>query len=51
MCFGANGEGTLEVSLQGDNALKPSSLLRRYSARLLFCVDSCSFSFGYVNLA
>ena len=48
MCFDANGEGTLEVSLQGDNALKPSSLLCRYATQLLSCVDSHSFSFSYV---
>jgi hypothetical protein len=30
--FGAAGEGTLKVSLQGDNARLPSFLIRRYAA-------------------
>jgi hypothetical protein len=45
VCFGANGEGTLEVSLQEGNVLKPSTLLRCCAARLLPYVDSYSFSF------
>jgi hypothetical protein len=42
VCFGATGEGTLKVSLQGGNAMLPSFLIRRYVARLLFCVTSYS---------
>jgi hypothetical protein len=45
VCFGAIGEGILKVSLQGGNVQLPNFLLRRYVARLLFCVTSHSFSF------
>ena len=41
-CFSATRGGTLEVSLQEDNARLPSFLIRCYAARLLFCIVSCS---------
>jgi hypothetical protein len=47
VCFGASGEGTLEVSFQGGNAQIPSSLLHHYATRLLSYVDSLSFCFSY----
>jgi hypothetical protein len=47
VCFGANSEGTLEVSLQGGNTRLPSSLITSLCTRLLSCVDSRSFSFSY----
>ena len=35
-------EGTFVVLLQGGNAWFLSLLIRRYAARFLFCVASCS---------
>jgi hypothetical protein len=37
--FGASGVEVLKVSLQGDNALKPSLFLHRYAASVLFIVS------------
>jgi hypothetical protein len=42
VCFNIAEAGTLEVSLQGVNTWLPSFLIRRYAARLLFCVASRS---------
>jgi hypothetical protein len=44
MCFEAFGE-VLKVLLQGGNVRFLSFLIRRYVARLLFCVTSRSFIF------
>jgi hypothetical protein len=41
-CFGVVERGTLEVSLHEGNARLPTFLLRRYAARLLFCIANCS---------